>query len=345
MGRAEELFEKILKKKEQAIEDFILNRKSEELFLDFKRSSDNGDSNKLSQNDRNNLAKAISGFGNSEGGVIVWGVDCSLDSDGADVAKTKIYIENPQRYTSWLNSAISGCTIPPHQGVKNEFILSSENQGFVITLIPKSNNTPHQMVGKLHYYIRAGSDFVPTPHDVLAGMFGRRPQPHICHQFLISPIEVYKETILAKIGIMLRNIGPGLASDVFLNCSFLDFPGKNCSIEFEQNDQNNWYGSFSLGRFLSLVSKSDLKLPPDAFWTPVTIHIKIAPQITNNLKINGVIGSSNGRSYTFEIGNTKEKLQEIYDECIWKYNQGKLDDLKDHYTEEIINSNYKGFTQ
>ena len=189
MGRAEELFNKILAEKETAIYEFIRSRKAEELFLDFKRSSDNGSGNKLSQNDRNNLAKAISGFGNSEGGIIVWGVDCSQDIDGADVARTKIFIENPERFTSWLNSAISGCTIPPHQNVRNEPILTANNMGFVITLVPKSNNTPHQMVGKLQYYIRAGSDFVPTPHDVLAGMFGKRPQPHIMHQFLISPIE------------------------------------------------------------------------------------------------------------------------------------------------------------
>ena len=84
MGRAEDLFDKILTEKEAAINNFIEEKKAEELFLDFKRSSDNGSGNKLSQNDRNNLAKAISGFGNSEGGMIVWGVDCSQDIDGAE---------------------------------------------------------------------------------------------------------------------------------------------------------------------------------------------------------------------------------------------------------------------
>ncbi len=39
MERAEELFNKILAEGEIAIDNFILSRKAEELFLDFKRSS------------------------------------------------------------------------------------------------------------------------------------------------------------------------------------------------------------------------------------------------------------------------------------------------------------------
>jgi hypothetical protein len=80
MDRAEEIFNRINEKGEAAIDDFILTRASEELFLAFKRSSDNGAGRILSQTDRNNLAKAVSGFGNSEGGVIVWGIDCYFAS-------------------------------------------------------------------------------------------------------------------------------------------------------------------------------------------------------------------------------------------------------------------------
>jgi hypothetical protein len=77
MERAKELFEKIKSDGKSAIEEFIFTHKTEELFLDFKRSADNGNGQRLHQNDRKNLAKAISGFGNSEGGVVIWGVDCS----------------------------------------------------------------------------------------------------------------------------------------------------------------------------------------------------------------------------------------------------------------------------
>ena len=81
MERSKELFEKIKNEGKSAIEEFIFTHKAEELFLDFKRSADNGNKQRLHQNDRSNLAKAISGFGNSEGGVVIWGVDCSKDLD------------------------------------------------------------------------------------------------------------------------------------------------------------------------------------------------------------------------------------------------------------------------
>ena len=195
VGRAEDIFEKIKKAGEQAIDEFIIDRKSEELFLEFKRSSDNGSWSKLSDLDREHLAKAISGFGNSEGGVIVWGIDCSKDKDHADVAHAKYPIQNVKRFVSWLEGIVSGCTVPPHTKVQHQDIIldGKTGNGFVVTLIPKSNHAPHQVVGKYHYYIRAGSNFVHTPHAVLAGMFGRRPQPDVYHNYSVLPAEIIED--------------------------------------------------------------------------------------------------------------------------------------------------------
>ena len=60
-------------------EDIIARRESEKYFIDFKitRSNDYSNQKTLYDSDRNNLAKALSGFGNSEGGVIIWGIDAS----------------------------------------------------------------------------------------------------------------------------------------------------------------------------------------------------------------------------------------------------------------------------
>src|SRR5688500_10404814 len=102
MGQAEDLFHRIVKGGNKAIEDFIEDRQSEELFLDFKRSADDGKGKKLHETDRTNLSKAISGFGNSEGGVIVWGVDCRDDPSHGDIARCKIPIDIPKRFVSRL---------------------------------------------------------------------------------------------------------------------------------------------------------------------------------------------------------------------------------------------------
>ena len=148
MNRAEELFGRLKRDGVEAIRNLIEERQSEELFLDFKRSSDDGTKKRLSDIDRNNLAKSISGFGNSEGGVIIWGVDCSRGSDGADVPQYEKPLDDPKRFKSWLEGVVSGCTVPPHGGVQHHAIeLDKTNKGFVVTYVPQSNHAPHQVVG------------------------------------------------------------------------------------------------------------------------------------------------------------------------------------------------------
>src|SRR5205823_14842875 len=112
MGRAEDLFKRLADTGEQAVDEFIEARQAEELFLDFKRSTDNGGGKRLHDSDRQNLAKAISGFGNSEGGVIVWGVDCSVQANLGGVANTKVLLENHKRFLSRLEGDVSGCKVP-----------------------------------------------------------------------------------------------------------------------------------------------------------------------------------------------------------------------------------------
>ena len=139
MSRAEDIFQKLIYFGEEAIDDFILNMQTEELFLDFKQSIAIGkNGTTLHKDDRKNLAKCISGFGNSEGGVVVWGVECSRDIDIGDVAKAKVKVKNVYRFLSWLENAISGCTIPSHNKVRNHIISVDQNgDGFIATYIPK----------------------------------------------------------------------------------------------------------------------------------------------------------------------------------------------------------------
>ena len=195
MGRAEDLFEKLKAEGEAAIDQMIVDRESESFFLDFKRSSDAGAGRKLSDTDRRNLAKATSGFGNSEGGVIIWGVDCSEaphEGDHADVARAKFPIADVDRFKSWLEGAVSGCTVPPHPAVEHLAVKIGEGpSGYVASLFPQSTSMPHQIILNIkeqyRYYIRAGSDFVPAPHGLLAGMFGRKPQSNLVYQYLSDP--------------------------------------------------------------------------------------------------------------------------------------------------------------
>ena len=271
MGRSEELYARIKEQGEAAITQMIVERESESLFLDFKRSSNNGNSNKLSQVDRINLAKAISGFGNSEGGIIIWGVDCSQcrrEEDFSDIARVKVPIVEPGRFKSWLEGAVSGCTTPPHTTVEHLAMDGEGGSGLVITYIPKSSSAPHQVItngkGQYSYYIRAGSDFVPTPHAVLAGMFGRRPQPKIWQVYMVTAHQLLggdPPGIHLENGIQIYNDGPGIAYDLFMEIKVESLPGDNCKGKVELADLKNWNAWQLLGYKYYAIGKRDHKLP------------------------------------------------------------------------------------
>ncbi|HHT9146865.1 MAG TPA: AlbA family DNA-binding domain-containing protein [Candidatus Wunengus sp. YC61] len=330
MGRAEDIFEKIKKDGEQAIDEFIIDRQSEELFLEFKRSADNGSGSKLNDNDRVHLAKAISGFGNSEGGVIVWGIDCSKDKDHADVAHTKCPIQNTKRFVSWLEGVVSGCTVPPHTKVQHYDVIDGKTgNGFVVTLIPKSNYAPHQVVAhgvhgksQYHYYIRAGSNFEHTPHAVLAGMFGRRPQPDVYPNYSILQAEIIDERIRLQINFTIRNKGPGVASDLFMNVMVISIPGSNCDCSCEARE-SQWISQITKGInrgqiIVNVISASTLRLAPEAFYTPISILLDIAPPFTEKLIIDGNCGCGQSPSYKFRIENDSKTIEKLYDDFVEK---------------------------
>lgn len=322
MSRSQQIFDRIVESGYSEIQKFVEERDFENLYLDFKRSSDNGQSNKLSQNDRNNLAKAISGFGNSEGGVIVWGVDCSNDIDGADVAHEETFIFNPIRFASLLEGAVSGCTVPVHTGIVNHAVQTDNQNGFVVTLIPKSNNAPHQALYNNQFYIRAGSGFSPTPFGVLAGMFGRRPQPDMFHKWTVGVPSILNDCVRINFGLMVFNYGLGIARDIYFTIAGYGLPGRDCRLEFEPTDRNrvNWKDRFGLGIHFSAVSTWDYRLPPDCFDQPVVLQLYLTPPFDGLLNIVGTIGSGTSSKREFGIEQDASTIEEFYDRLILRHN-------------------------
>jgi len=329
ISRSEELYKRILDKGAKAIDEFILTRQTEELFLDFKRSSDSGSGVRLSQNDRNNLSKAISGFGNSEGGVLIWGVDCSTDASGADIARAKNPIEDVYRFVSWLEGAVSGCTVPPHSKVVHTPLpVESGPAGYVATHIPKSFAAPHQVVGRLQYFIRAGSDFVPTPHMVLAGMFGRANPPVVFQNYIIEQARVDGSRVSFGLGLMLCNQGPGIASDLYMTIKSWEFADSPCALEFEPLDRENWSGCLSLGRFFSTISNPGFRVPPESQSLPLSLKFNFLEPIDEGIKISGIVGSGSSPPHRFQMRADQSRVLDLYREIISRRDSGQSLELQ-----------------
>jgi hypothetical protein len=307
MARAEDLFEMVVQGGASEVLSFIAKEFTEELFLDYKRSSDNGSGIKLSNDDRKNLSRAISGFGNSEGGVIVWGVDCRPVPERGDVPSAPVKIENPNRFKSWLEQMTSGLTIPPHSGVRHYAIA----EGFVVTLIPGGLHAPYQSTTDQSYYIRSGSNFTRTPHAVLAGLFGRRPQPSIRHTYFVpdQPKILELGVVQTELGVSLRNYGKGIAEDIFINLSITSYPGRLCEIRFKPSEEKDvWWGRLAFGREMQLIMRAGYRLPPEAYLLALTLEVKLQEPITEDFAFEGLCGSSGGEPWKFEFRSPRSEI-------------------------------------
>ena len=326
MSRAEDIFQKLIYFGEDAIDDFIVNLQTEELFLDFKQAVSTGkNGTTLHKDDRKNLAKGISGFGNSEGGVIVWGVECSRDCDIGDVAKAKVKVKNVHRFLSWLENAISGCTIPSHNRVRNHIISVDKNgDGFVATYIPKSDLAPLMTTMGNNIYIRSGSNNVPAPYSVIAGMFGKRPQPNIELIVADKRLEVLDNAVedmvypssmnnppakYLRLGfsICAQNDSNVIARELYLSCSSTGKGGEYNKVRFSNYNQMDSIPGIE-GQ-LNLITRPDLRLPPRGIFRFVNVTIIFSPYSEEDFLMDGVIGADHAAPKDFRIYIPKNKLR------------------------------------
>lgn len=313
MNRAEDLFNRLVSGGGQEVSAFIAEPVTEELFLDYKRSADNGAGKRLHNDDQKNLAKAISGFGNSEGGVVLWGVACRNDPVLGDVPTHPVPIENPNRFKSWLEQKTSGLTIPPHSGVRHHVV----PEGYVVTLVPSGAHAPYQTVNGLSYYIRAGSSFVRAPHGVLAGLFGRRPQADIQLNFIVHepPSVLALGVVKTSFGIVVHNFGRGIAEDIFLNLEFRGTPGQRCELKLlPSEDSETWSARSVFGHRHQMLTRPGIRLPPSSELKPATVEVMLANPIEHDFSIEGLCGSSGSEPHVFRFSWTVAELIDAFDQ-------------------------------
>ena len=345
MSRAEDIFQKLIYFGEDALDDYIINRQAEELFLDFKQATPGIGKNvtSLPRDDRKNLAKCISGFGNSEGGVIIWGVECSRDYDIGDVAKAKIKVKNVHRFLSWLENAISGCTIPSHNKVRNHIISIDENgDGYIATYIPKAEVAPLMSTVGNSIYIRSGSNNVPAPYAVIAGMFGRRPQPNIEliisdkkievlenvneNKIYILPDEKDKEPekyVRISFSIHARNESSVIARELYLSCTTGSYGSEHNRVRF--SNYNLVDSIHGMNNQLNLITRPELRLPPRSTFKFANIEIILSQHTSEDFLFDGIIGAADAAPRDFRIFINKNTLRSYVakilrgedDEMLW----------------------------
>jgi hypothetical protein len=288
----------------------------EELFLDYKQSSTTLPAARLSVDDRKNLGRAIGGFANSEGGVIVWGVDCRHTTHG-DVPTKAVPIAQPLALKTLFDSALGGLTLPAHSGVENLDLLNSQRtDGFVVTHVPAGLHVPYQTLFPKHeYYIRAGSTFQPTPHGVLAGLFGRTPQPNVVPTVRFQAAQFQGGRFQIDFEVATINNGRGFAEGIFCLVETKLPSGLKVLILGEveawraKNDNNECW--------TIMIDKR--MLPPGSQLSAFNVQLRMEEHVTFDHVQTISCGSKGGPGGALTIALPREVLNDAFDHYRHQY--------------------------
>ena len=203
------------------IEGFVRANQEETLELEFKTVSKPDLS---SRDDKRNFACALSGFANSAGGLIVWGVDARRNSDGIDCASGVAEIPSIAAFVSRLGELTGEAVLPRVDGIRHRAIPTKRGGGFAITLVPESESGPHMAkLGEDRYYKRSGASFYRMEHFDVADMFGRRRRPKLAVTARVTGTGSGAQILLG-----LRNDGRGSA-----RAPYIAF---DCPAPFKRNE-------------------------------------------------------------------------------------------------------------
>ena len=325
MGRADELFSRLREQGAVEVYRMISEPVVEELFLDYKQSSTTLPSRKLSDEDKKNLAKAIAGFANSEGGVIVWGVDCRHTDDG-DVPTRPVLIKQPVALKTLFDGAIGGLTLPAHSDVENLPLLdTTSGEGFVITYVPAGLHVPYQtLYPKQEYYIRAGSNFLPTPHAVLAGLFGRAPQPNPAPVVSFGAVGAQttgRRFMQLRLNVSVVNKGRGFAEDIFFVVD-AKWPQPNAvqyELDVHVRDAPGGWRNTNYGRDYYTQMLGNMKLPPGAEARVLIVKIEIGQGGLGDYSFTVSCGSKGGPGAAQSIVVTGDVVDGAFDHYTHQY--------------------------
>ncbi|WP_437960386.1 ATP-binding protein (plasmid) [Sorangium sp. So ce119] len=234
-----------------AIQSMIAEKTPEGIHLDFKRSQDNGRGPSLGEDDHKNLAKSMSAFANTDGGIVIFGIQTLRTSDG-DRADQICAIDSVERFAKLVRDRLDDICDPKIMNVRVDPIKDpdSNGSGVVMIYVPPGSAGPHRSRSKRapDFYMRTELGATPMPYTVLAALFGRPPSPRLAVQI--------SQTRLTHLGIWLVNRGSGAARSPYIRIEIwrhsdrVRLSAENQAVGWYRDDARSMDGSTSLGFYM-----------------------------------------------------------------------------------------------
>jgi Schlafen, AlbA_2 len=197
---------------ETLIETFVIEKRAEDLHLEFKQKHDPTKAS-LAETDKGRLSKAMSAFANSDGGVIVWGVVGTRgnDQEVPDVAVGLAPISNIDAFHSNLNDLISTAISTKLPGARNLKVScrSDTSKGYIVTHVPAGEVPPYraEFCGKQYFKRSVNTSYPMEPFDI-RDLVSRGRYPKIKINAKLVPIPTRAGPDFLDFVLSIRNEGP-----------------------------------------------------------------------------------------------------------------------------------------
>ena len=184
----------------------LLNKEFENNWLECKRK-ENPAIGDVGNGDWKYFAKAQSGFANTSGGVLVWGLKATKEAE-VDVVQSIEEIHELRKFESRMRELESRGIERLVAGIEYKTITTGEDKGLLAILIPQSSRPPHRSLRDYKFYMRAGGTFSSLDLKVIEELFHRRMTPKL--EFFV------KQADSMTIVLCLRNGGEATAKSPFV---------------------------------------------------------------------------------------------------------------------------------
>lgn len=190
---------------EDTINSIINNNLEESINIEFKSSG------ALSKQDsvKKEISKDISAFANSDGGIIIYGLD-----EESHVASKVSFIDGNTYTKEWIENIILSTIQPRIDNLKIIPVRFNEeiSKSLYVLKIPKSNNSPH-MNGDKKYYRRFNFQSVPMEEYEVKNLYNKLDSYVLELEKITTKYSLKEDKVLFDIQVLMINVGQGICSE------------------------------------------------------------------------------------------------------------------------------------
>lgn len=162
----------------EKIQEMINNGDTETLHLECKAPH----RPQLDQKLQVHLSRALSGFSNTAGGVMLYGVETDKHSQSKlDVLTQIVPVGNCDGFARQVQTKIPSLTTPSITNAQIKTLKQNvtDTKGVVVVCVLQTSGDPVQTVGDKYFYYHTGTGFEKCPHEMIKRLFAATESPQL----------------------------------------------------------------------------------------------------------------------------------------------------------------------